>query len=575
MEQNKRQFNSVHLSIVIMVTLSGIAMTVVAHLLGWELWFPPFLLIGVVCCWIIFLKNMFTEKERLWFYAIVVWMMMVYHGVQPASMFDLAAVTSIVLMLFAQTDHRRLLGVTMYLYLFCLLRQLYLAAFTDRAVFVLDAENIPRIILHLFIVGFVCWLGVSLIKKRAEDRRTDEREIVELREIQKRTEDFLANVSHELRTPINAALGLGGIMLQEAESGAEKEQATEIVRAARRLSEQIGDMLDYTEIDAGKLQVTKESYTVAVLLREVIRGLDLQKMESLPDLLIGVDNELPEQLLGDERVLRKILLHLMENAVRHTPQGSVTLRLFPEAAEEGILLCAEVRDTGAGMSEEVRQRALEGQYRSEEERGEHAQGLGLGFPIITGLLRAVDGRMDITSAEGEGTCVLVRVPQEVPEAPTEALPRRLKELLGKEEHPWEAWERALSDNDKTDWSGVRVLVVDDEPMNLLVAESIFGAYGMEVQTAESGAEAVRRVGEELFDIIFMDHMMPEMDGVEAMRRIRELQRAELTKTPVVALTANAVSGAREMLLSEGFDEFVAKPVERHKLERVLRLILGA
>ena len=563
--ENERM-QGVHLSIVVVQTLTAVAMTVEAFLMGWELWVPPLYLTGILFSWLIYIQQLYTERRRLMIYAIVGWSMVIYHAVQPTSAFDIGALSMVGMVLFSQTDEKRLVRISLGIYLLCFAWQVYLYLFTDRSLVVWNTITAFRTLLFLASNFFVCWVCLIVINQRIKDRESGEKDIEELLSMQKRSEDFLANVSHELRTPINAVVGIGSLIRQHARGKREQANAEEIFRAGRRLSSQVEDMLDYTELDTGTVAVVREPYDVASVLNDVITRLELRSGKYPFEIRFDTDHALPEKLTGDANLIKKVLRQAIARALRDTREGFVRVHIYARSREYGINLCMEVEDTGAGLTRAQLADARSVKYRVLSERTTSSMGLGLTFPILNGLTEAMGGFCSVFSVPGKGTRVHISIPQEVisgagtldfnPDAPVLT------------DDPADACAADIT------FEGRKVLVVDDEPMNLTVAENIFTGYGMEVHTASGGEEAVRKAQEETYEVIFMDHMMPGMDGVECMHLIRALPQDTSRRTWMVALTANASSAAREMFFEEGFDGFLAKPIERMELENVLNAIAG-
>ncbi|MBR5970593.1 MAG: response regulator [Lachnospiraceae bacterium] len=677
----KERLKSVHLAILIVMSASLFGVGVYAPIMDWEMWELPFLFLGTMAAWTLHVRQRMTEEQRLWIYTVIVWAIIIYHGVHPSSVFDITPIVILEFALFAQTDDKRIIRIGLGLYVFCVLWQAYLVFVTKEVQLEFNALYLSRIALHLFAAGFSYWLAERIIIKRRTDLSSDELEIRELERSQKRTEDFLANVSHELRTPINAVTGVGSIMMQQAKDAEKKERAEQVFRAGRRLSEQITDMLDYTEIDSGKLSLSEEEYMISSVLNDVVTDLELYDREELPDVLLDVRADLPVKLFGDVRFVKKILRQVTENAIKFTRKGGVLVSLYADKRDYGINLNIDVQDTGIGMRAAELERIRTTSYQADADRARRTGGLGLGFPILNGLVYRMGGFCSISSVPGEGTRVHISIPQQVadpgrcmqirqPEKilvafyqdplkfpvpavrdfytqmifhiisdfrltmkrvttqedlrqmmetqsfshlftadeeysrdpafydvlcdrthvivvaknsfrpspgsrvtvlwkPLYAFP--LVDLLNAESA--EEARRVLQKEAPVSFAGLRALVVDDESMNLMVAQRMFGAYGMEVTCCSGGEEAVRKAFTERFDVIFMDHMMPGMNGVEATSRIRVMEKEKNVRNIIIALTANAVSGAKEMYLSEGFDAFIAKPVERQELERVLQRVL--
>ncbi len=673
-DQEKQR--ATHLLILFCYTILSCMLIGESLLLGWETWAVILLPIGVIAGWTLHIGNKLSMAVRLDIYSVLMMLVFFFYGIHETSMFDLAPVIITLMVLYSSTEKYSTIKICMFTY--------YLTIAYD---FLLMIDNIAeesplfitRLLLHLMLVYMAGRLLKIMVQRRVKERKTTEDMIERLEEINQRTEDFLANVSHELRTPINAVTGISSVMLKNEENPEKKKDIYTIQMAGQRLFSQIEDILDYTEIDNEKIIVSEEAYMISSIVNDVISENQMQQSEYMPELIFDLDAAMPAVLLGDGKKIKKILRHLVNNAVKFTKKGGVYVRIHALHKEYGVNLCITVSDTGEGMSGEELEKITEGFYQADGGRSRKAGGLGLGLPIVAGMVSYMEGFMQIRSEEGVGTVVSVSIPQRIADKkPMIALNNRerlclacflkpekyetpevrdyynetiihmiegmdvsihrvfnvdeLKALMGiyqithlfigSDEYEESstlfedmadrmavivvADKRFILPSDtKTKFlkkpfyclpianmlnaeavrdeftftekrmicPDVKVLVVDDEPMNLMVAEGIFREYEMQVKTVHSGMAALELSEREDFDLIFLDHMMPEMDGVETLKRLRRRLADSGRTATVVAFTANAVSGAREMFFEQGFDEFVSKPIEMTELERVLRNVL--
>jgi len=673
---NQEKQRAAHLLILLCYTILSCVLIGESLLLGWETWVVVLLPIGVIAGWTLHIRDRLPMGVRLDIYTVLMMLVFFFYGIHETSMFDLAPVIITVMVLYSSTERYSTIKICMFTYYLTMAYDFFLlmdSLTEDSSLF------ITRLLLHLMLVYMAgCLLKVT-VERRVRERQTTEEMIVRLEEINQRTEDFLANVSHELRTPINAVTGISSVMLKNEEDTGKKKDLFTIQMAGQRLFGQIEDILDYTEIDNEKISVSEENYMISSIVNDVISENQMQEREHMPELVFDLDAAMPAVLFGDGKKIKKILRHLVNNAVKFTQKGGVYVRIHVLYKDYGVNLCMTVSDTGEGISEENLEKITEGFYQKDAGRNRRAGGLGLGLPIVAGLVSYMEGFMQITSKEGGGTSVCVSIPQkiadhrpmitlknrerlclacflkpekyEVPEvrnfynkmithmiegmeisihrvfqldelkalagvyqithlfigeeeyeessALFEELAERMMVIVAADRHfslplhtkakllkkPFYCLPIANMLNVETVQDelffaekqmlcpDVRVLVVDDEPMNLMVAEGIFKEYEMQVRAVHSGMEALEACEREEFDLIFLDHMMPEMDGVETLKRLRRLMADSERKVTVIAFTANAVSGAREMFFEEGFDEFVSKPIEMAELERVLRKVL--
>jgi len=670
----KEKQRETHLIVLLVYTFFSLILTGESLLLGWEVGAIVLLLTALIGSWVIYITDMVSGGMRLWLYFALTMISCFFYGIHQTSVFDLAPLMILIMILFSVTEKSSIIRLCVITYY---LTMCYDFIFVLKHAIELTTLTVTRTLLHLGLVLVSGCLVNLVLKRRKSERVYSDKKIEKLEETNRRVEDFLANVSHELRTPINAVTGISTVMLQKEEEQEKREQLSSVQMAGKRLFGQIEDILDYTEIDTNKIRLSEENYTPSLVVSDLVSEY-WEKEEKQPELLFDYDTKIPPVLFSDERKIRKILKHLVDNAMKFTQEGGVYVRIFSLKKSYGINLCIEVSDTGVGIAKDELERITERFYQTSTGRNRKVGGLGLGLSIVYGMVRVMNGFMRIESEEGRGTTVTVSIPQQVaeenPEKPlinnknlcvacflmTEKykVPQvreyynkmiahmvkqfdillhrvtnrdELEQLLevtpvthlfvGEEEYrvnknylemidskvrivvvagkniilPQEKRieiirkplctqsvlnilkekESDLSKRKKRKMicPGIKVLVVDDEPMNLTVAKGIFENYQMIVKTVISGKEAIAACEKERFDIIFLDHMMPEMDGIETLKQLRKMQKESGQEYIIVAFTANAVSGAKKMFMEEGFDEFVSKPIETMTLERVLCKVL--
>jgi len=675
MEEREKQ-RATHLLILLCYTIFSIVLIGESILLKWETAAVFLLFVGIIASWCNHILGKIPDSISLWLYFILTMLTFFFYGIHETSMYDLAPVMIVVIIMFSSTENRHIITfcvVTYYLIMF------YDFLFVLGGALEMTPLVITRTLLHLFLVYMAGYLVKNIMYRRSLERQLTDDKMVMLDETRRRTEDLLTNVSHELRTPINAVTGITIVMQKNEENEDKKKNIAAIQNAGNRLFCQIEDILDYTEIDTGRIVVNEENYMISSIINDIITGERMWKEDNEPELIFDIDAGIPATLFGDGRKIKKILKHLVDNAVKFTKKGGIYVRISAIQKSYGINLCIKVSDTGIGISNNDIEKIAEQFYQLSGGKNRRAGGLGLGLSIVYGMVSALNGFIQIESSEGNGTTVSVSIPQKiVDEAPGMVVENRedlclacflrpekyevpqvreyynrmisnlvhelnlivhrvydeneLKKLvslyqlthliIGKEEYeecqdylenldgdvevivvaessfspqknsrirqlrkPLDSFAVVNILNSKTTGAeellrtkrmicpGIRVLVVDDEPMNLMVAEGIFKEYQMIVTKAASGKEAISLCEREDYDLIFLDHMMPEMDGVETLKLIRKINRDSDKAFTVIAFTANAVSGAREMFFQEGFDEFVSKPIEDLELERVLRKVL--
>ncbi len=666
-------FQASHLMLLIGYTILAVILIVESFLMGWEKWALIPITVGMVFSWIFHIRQLLSNNARLWFYAILMMFSFFFYGIHQTSTFDLAVVMSGIMVLYTLTGKKALINFAVITY--------YLSMGYAITVMVMSGEQfdsliISRTVMHCLIIFLIGWFSKAIIDKWTQVLDKSKDEIVMLTDATNRLNDFLANVSHELRTPVNAVIGLSGICIDKEEKDDIRRDMISVRNAGRKVAEQIGDILDYSEIDRKNIVVNCEDYMLSSILNDLVTEIREYKSKDV-ELIIDVDPAIPSVMNSDATKIKKILRALISNGLKYTHDGGVYVRISCEDQDYGVNLSIEVTDTGIGMSEEELERVYERFYQVDSGRARLGGGLGLGLSIVSGFVSLLGGFMIIKSKPDVGTTVHVSLPQTVVDASscmsvnnpdklclgaflhfekyenpvvreyynsmvlnivnglgiqmhrvdnTDNL-KRLKESLhmthlfvGEEEYcsdielmeelakemivvvvanqdftlPAKSNARIMEkpfycfpvtailntdintrikEGGKLRLNGVRALVVDDEPMNLVVGKSIFKRYGMVVSTATSGPESIDICREKQFDIIFMDHMMGGMDGVEAMKKIRGDVTGLDNNVPIVALTANAMSSAKQMFLSEGFDGFVSKPIEIEELERVLKQVL--
>ncbi|MCL2792664.1 MAG: response regulator [Spirochaetaceae bacterium] len=386
---------------------------------------------------------------------------------------------------------------------------------------------------------------------------------------------FLAKMSHEIRTPLNAVLGISEIHLQKESLPQDiKEAFSRIFTSGDLLLGIINDILDMSKIEAQKLELSPTQYDVSSMIYDTA-FFNMIKYENKPiEFILNVDENVPSALIGDELRIKQVLNNLLSNAFKYTKAGKVELLVTAKDALEKsgensnttVTLVLSVRDTGQGMTQEQLSKLFDEYSRFNMEANRSTEGTGLGMSITQNLIRMMDGRILVESEPGEGTLVTVRLPQG--NVGAVALGKEAVEKLRQFRTSYEAKVKKAPLVSEPMPFG-RVLLVDDMDMNLYVAEDMLSPYGLQVDKATSGAEAIEKVKSNEYDLVLMDHMMPVMDGIETTQEIRKLGQ-EYEKLPIVALTANAVSGAKEMFLANGFNGFISKPISMQKLDEVLK-----
>ena len=372
---------------------------------------------------------------------------------------------------------------------------------------------------------------------------------------------FLSNMSHEIRTPINAVLGMDEMILRESEDQTILRYAKNIQSAGKTLLGLINDILDFSKIEAGKMEIIPVDYELSSVVNDLVNMIRSKVDAKKLDLIVDVDPAMPHLLRGDEIRLKQVVLNILTNAVKYTEKGSVTLSIkYEKRNEESIALNISVKDTGAGIKEEDIQKLFAPFERIEEEKNRTIEGTGLGMSITQKLLGLMDSRLELESVYGEGSDFHFSVPQIVNswEAVGD-ISLNFDRSFGEQPRYQESFRAPKAD----------ILVVDDTEMNLTVVRGLLKKTGVRIDTATSGKQCLQMIAEKQYDIIFLDHRMPELDGMETLALIRKDHEHPNQETPVVALTANAISGARENYISAGFVDYMTKPIDSARLERAM------
>ena len=373
---------------------------------------------------------------------------------------------------------------------------------------------------------------------------------------------FLANMSHEIRTPINAVLGMDEMILRESEEPEILSYAGDIQSAGNTLLSIINDILDFSKVEEGKMEILPSQYDLSSVINDLVNMIRPRAEKKGLFFTVKVDENTPHLLFGDEIRIRQCALNILTNAVKYTEEGSVEFSVSYEKAEDKtIFLRIRVKDTGIGMKEEDMERLFSPFERIEEERNRSVEGTGLGMSITKQLLNLMGSRLEVESVYGSGSDFSFAVEQEVVD----------QKGIGSFAGRFETEKEKESYRELFHAPDARILMVDDTEMNLTVMHGLLKKTGIRIDDALSGREALALSGKNDYDVLFIDHMMPDMDGIETLRRIREKDRN--SDVPAVALTANAISGAREMYLNAGFDDYLSKPIDGERLEKLLMDLL--
>ena len=669
-----------HLLLAGVVTVFSVILIMLTIVMSWELWMVPLIMLSNFSVWFLHIGRL---GSGIFYESLCAGLLMIeffFFGVHRSSLFDMPAVACVMVLVLFMLDKKRMLYIIGILYVLGLLYH-YLVLRT--ITYNMETQDLLRLGIGGAVTGGSVLLARYWINRRREQRRSYESAFAELETAGRQNAVFLSNVSHELRTPINMVIGISEVTLGKDISPEIRSNMQSIQLAGKRLSNQINNMLDYTEIVEGTLTSSKEEYMITSVLNDVITMTAMQGSSHQLEMVFDIDPNVPAVLIGDAEKISHVLKILVENALKFTEEGGINVCIGYRKESYGINLTIDIYDTGIGMTDSQLTQMYDTFYQADSGSSRFAGGLGLGIPIARGLLNVMGGFIHFDSDGQQGLQAHIAVPQGVADgAPCITLAnadqlciacyfrpdkyscdevrgyydRLILHLVegldieGYQAHNFEGLlklqrtyelthvfmaqeeyeenreyyekladtlkvvviaerEYSLSQDSKLlaihkpfsalsvvnllngeveearfeeaqaagrkpfSCVGVNALAVDDEEMNLVVAKGVLGSYGIQVETCLSGKEAVERCRNTSYDIVFLDHMMPGFDGVETLKRIREINGGMYQDLPVIALTANTISGAREMFRNEGFTEFIPKPIERAVLERVLRKVL--
>lgn len=412
------------------------------------------------------------------------------------------------------------------------------------------------LLLVLFVVGIVYIFGAEE-KVKASDELREAKKIAE--HANQAKSDFLANMSHEIRTPINAVIGMNEMILRESQDVEIREYAYNIQSASESLLALINDILDFSKIEAGKLQITNVEYELTSLVRNVSNMILAKKGRKNVEFLIDIDETLPSNLFGDEMRIRQILLNLLNNALKYTQEGRIIFRIKGKKEEnEKVVFCFEVEDTGMGIREEDMKKLFKQFQRLDLKRNRNIEGTGLGLAITYLLVNQMDGKIEVESVYGKGSTFRVYLPQKI--VGEECVGEFSLSTTPKKEEVYR--ESFVAPNAK-------ILVTDDNEMNLFVIKNLLKKTKIQIETCSDGMECLKKTENQAYDMVFLDHMMPGLDGIETLKQLRSCENNKCKDVPVIILTANALFGSKEMYLREGFTDYLSKPIDGKLLEQMI------
>lgn len=421
-----------------------------------------------------------------------------------------------------------------------------------------------------FVFG-VCML-VWVVRSRNEINRMREeadhvimeRDKIAAEEANEQKSRFLSHMSHEIRTPLNAILGSNELILHETKDNGIRKYAADIQSAGRTLLALINDILDFSKIETGKMDIITSDYRLSSVLNDVVAMIKDRVIKAGLELRLDIDKTLPDLLYGDEVRIKQVILNLLTNAVKYTQNGWVELCVRKQEVsnyldEENIVLYIRVSDSGVGIRKEEIPKLFVEFERLDLLKNRSVEGTGLGLSITFRLVELMDGKLHVESEYGKGSSFLVEIPQRV----VSNVP------LGDYKNQFQVRSEEEESLEIVHFPGKKVYVVDDNEMNLEVIASILEMLDIEVHRADGGVAAAKQLDQEKYDLILTDDMMPEMSGTDLMQYLHGNQESVSHDTPIVVLTANAVTGAREEYIKKGFDDFMTKPIDIDVLQKIL------
>ena len=425
---------------------------------------------------------------------------------------------------------------------------------TKRTVAMEHAESFLAVLL---VTVLICTLFAFVTEVYAEENRIVQRQKKQIEDLNRAQKRFFSSMSHEIRTPVNAIIGFNESTLRENISEEVRENAQNIEVASKLLLHTINEILDMSRLETGGMEIVCADYRTTAMLSDIVSLVWLRAQEKGLEFVIRVDPAMPTSLHGDEVRIKQLLLNVVSNAVKYTREGSVTLAISGRTDEQGVFYAVyDVTDTGIGIREENIPQLFSAFQRVDEQSTHAIEGTGLGLSIVKQLLDMMGGSVTVTSEYGKGSNFHIEIPQQVAD-PTP---------VGEVNLHRTARDETVRRADAFAAPRLSILAVDDTPMNLKVLTKLLKDTGASLDTAASGAEALKRTSEKRYDLILMDHQMPGMDGIECLHRIREQADGLNRDSKIVCLTANVGADMERLYMQEGFDGYLEKPIRGKVLE---------
>lgn len=413
------------------------------------------------------------------------------------------------------------------------------------------------LLMVMLVIAMIYLFGTD---KKARERDEFRKAKIAAEEASRYMSEFLAKVSHEVRTPINAVLGMDEMILRESRNRDIKKYAVDIQTAARSLHSIFNEILDSSKIQSGRMEIVPVEYNLGIMLNELVSMVSVRAAEKDLELVVDVDDSMPSVLKGDDLRIKQVAVNLLTNAVKYTHNGKVTLKVDGVKKDDGIFVMhMEVKDTGIGIREEEIPKIFMPYQRIDLEKNHSIEGTGLGMGITVQLLRLMDSELHVESEYGVGSTFYFDLKQVI----IDDTPMGKLELIADKRADEYNYEALFAAPD------AKVLVVDDNEINRKVIKNLLKETGIQVFEANSGTECIELVKTNRYDVILLDHMMPGLDGVETLRVLRNMDDNLFRGVPIIMMTANSISGARDDYLNLGFDDYLSKPIDAKRLEKLL------
>ena len=417
------------------------------------------------------------------------------------------------------------------------------------------------LLMVMLVIAMIYLFGTD---KKARERDEFRKAKIAAEEASRYMSEFLAKVSHEVRTPINAVLGMDEMILRESRNRDIKKYAVDIQTAARSLHSIFNEILDSSKIQSGRMEIVPVEYNLGIMLNELVSMVSVRAAEKNLELVVDVDDSMPSVLKGDDLRIKQVAVNLLTNAVKYTHNGRVTLKVDGVKKDDGIFVMhMEVNDTGIGIREEEIPKIFMPYQRIDLEKNHSIEGTGLGMGITVQLLRLMDSELHVESEYGVGSTFYFDLKQVI----IDDTPMGKLELIADKRADEYNYEALFAAPD------AKVLVVDDNEINRKVIKNLLKETGIQVFEANSGTECIELVKTNRYDVILLDHMMPGLDGVETLRVLRNMDDNLFRGVPIIMMTANSISGARDDYLNLGFDDYLSKPIDAKRLEKLLLKLL--